>query len=80
MKSNNIFKKILLLAGFSGLLSFSSFAQFQQNPIVTPEIQENGSLTFRLMAPSADSVKISGSWMQGWGSAEHLSKNEDGLW
>jgi enterochelin esterase family protein len=80
MKSKNYFKKLLLLIGFSGLLSITSFAQFQQNPIVSPEINDDGSISFRLMAPAADSVKISGSWMQGWGSAEHLSKSEDGLW
>ena len=80
MKSNKIIKKLFLFAGFFGLMAASAVAQFQQNPIISPELHENGSVTFRIMAPAADSVKISGNWMQGWGSAVHLSKNDDGLW
>jgi len=80
MKSNKIIKKLFLFAGFFGLMAASAVAQFQQNPIISPELHENGSVTFRIMAPAADSVKINGNWMQGWGSAVHLSKNDDGLW
>lgn len=80
MKSKQILKKAFLLVGLFGLLSGSAFSQFQQNPVVSPDIHENGSVTFRLMAPTADSVKISGSWMQGWGAAIQLEKGEDGIW
>lgn len=80
MKSKQILKKTFLLVGFCGLLTTSAISQFQQNPIVSPEIHDDGSVTFRIVAATADSVKISGSWMQGWGAAEHLEKGEDGIW
>lgn len=80
MKLNKFFKKLLLIVGFFGLLTSSALSQFQQDPIVSPEIHADGSVTFRLMAPTADSVKISGSWMQGWGASEKLTKDEEGLW
>ncbi|TVQ15350.1 MAG: glycosyl hydrolase [Balneolaceae bacterium] len=70
----------VLTACLAGLLTYTASAQFQQNPIVSPEIHENGSVTFRLMAQAADTVRISGNWMAGWGAAEIMTKNEDGLW
>lgn len=49
----------------------------------SPEINEDRSVTFRLEAPDAREVKISGDWMppEGWvpGSVA-LSKGEDGIW
>jgi enterochelin esterase family protein len=80
MKSKQIIKIAFLLVGFFGLLITSALAQFQQDPVISPEIHDNGSVTFRIMAATADSVKISGSWMQGWGASEHLEIGEDGVW
>lgn len=80
MKSKNIFKKAFLLVGFFGLLTASASAQFQQDPVVSPETHNDGSVTFRIMADTADSVKINGSWMQGFGASENLKKGEDGIW
>lgn len=51
--------------------------------IVSPEINENQTLTFRLSAPGATEVKLSGDWMpaEGWvpGSVA-MTKDEKGLW
>ena len=51
--------------------------------IVSPEIHENNSVTFSLMAPNAQEVKLSGDWMpaEGWvpGSVD-MTKNDKGLW
>lgn len=80
MKLKTILKKAFLLVGFFGLLATSAIAQFQQDPVVSPEIHDDGSVTFRIMADTADSVKISGSWMQGFGAAEHLEIGEKGIW
>ncbi|MDX1642705.1 MAG: hypothetical protein R3220_13470 [Balneolaceae bacterium] len=76
MKSNQFLKKAFLLVGFFGLLSTTAFSQFQQNPIVSPEIHDNGAVTFRIMDATADSVKLSGTRMQGWGASEDLSQND----
>ncbi|MCK4751445.1 MAG: esterase, partial [Bacteroidales bacterium] len=51
--------------------------------IVSPEIHENKSVTFRLMAPNAEEVKLSGDWMpaEGWvPGSEDMKKNDKGLW
>lgn len=80
MKSNSIIKIIILSFGFFGIMSSSALSQFQQDPVISPELHNDGSVTFRIMAQSADSVKISGSWMQGWGSSEDLIKGSDGIW
>ena len=80
MKSNYIFKLLLLIIACFGLLTNSALSQFQQSPVISPEIHEDGTVTFRIMAATADSVKISGNWMQGWGSSEKLTKGSDGIW
>jgi enterochelin esterase-like enzyme len=80
MKSVNITYKLALASCLFMLLLSTATAQFQQSPIVSPEMKEDGSVTFRLMAPAADTVRISGSWMAGWGTSELLTKNGDGLW
>lgn len=69
MKSKQTIKKAFLLVGLFGILVTPVLAQFQQDPVVSPEIHDNGAVTFRIMAATADSVKISGSWMQGWGAS-----------
>lgn len=51
--------------------------------IISPEIQENNSVTFRLMAPNAQEVKLSGDWMpaEGWvPGAVTMTKDEKGIW
>ncbi|MEI6277713.1 MAG: alpha/beta hydrolase-fold protein [Prolixibacteraceae bacterium] len=51
--------------------------------IVSPEIQSNNTVIFRLQAPNAREVKISGDWMpaQGWTpGSEAMMKEETGVW
>jgi len=45
--------------------------------IRSPEIQDDNTVTFRLQAPQAAEVKLTGDWIQG---AETMSKDEKGLW
>lgn len=61
------------------LVGQTAYAQ-QQEPVVSPELHESGDVTFRILATEADTVSISGSWMEGWGSFELLEKGEDGIW
>jgi 1,4-alpha-glucan branching enzyme len=51
--------------------------------IKSPEIHGDNSVTFRLQAPNASEVKISGDWMpsEGWvPGSEKMEKNEKGIW
>lgn len=73
------------------LLTFSSFMIFAQEnlpfgghkPIVSPEIHEDKSVTFRLLAPNADTVKVTGDFLpsEGWApGSKLLKKGNDGVW
>jgi enterochelin esterase family protein len=46
-------------------------------PLKSIEVQANRSATFRLRAPEATDVKVSGDFVQG---AQAMKKGEDGVW
>lgn len=76
---------------FIGLTSYAQQALFGGQPIISPEIHDNHSVTFRLMAPNAKSVLVTGDFlptekiqspmgeMEGPGKAE-MTKDEKGVW
>jgi|AGTN01.3.fsa_nt_gi Enterochelin esterase and related enzymes len=81
-------KMLLLLFLFLAIWTFSLTAQEnlplgQRKEIVSPEIHPDNSVTFRLAAPNADSVSVTGDFLppEGWaqGSAE-MKKASDGVW
>ena len=57
----------------------TNFAFFNMKPVISPDIQQD-SVTFRLKAEYATNVKISGSWMNGWGATEEMKRNADLVW
>lgn len=73
-----------LLISIIGLLCFTgAFSQELANfagrePVISPEIKDK-EIIFRISAPYAATVKLSGSWM-GNNSTVDLTKNEKGLW
>ncbi len=58
-------------------------AQYGGTEIVSPEIQEDNAVTFRVQAPGAEEVKLRGDWMpaEGWvpGSVA-MERDENGMW
>ena len=58
-------------------------AQYGGTEIVSPEIHEDNTVTFRVQAPGAEEVKLMGDWMpaEGWvpGSVA-MERDENGLW
>lgn len=52
---------------------------FGKQEIISPEINEDKSVTFRLKAPAGKDVSVSGSWMDQTGSAE-MKQNENGIY
>jgi enterochelin esterase-like enzyme len=48
--------------------------------IVSPEVLADNKVTFRIMAPQAINVTVSGEWMPGFGTSESMAKNDTGLW
>ena len=61
------------------LLLISAKAQFQRNPIVSPEISADRQVTFRILAPKADEVRLTGTWMA-FGQTELMMRGDTGLW
>ena len=79
-------KQILFIVAFYVMTCFNSYAQqalWGAADIVSPEVKEDNTVTFRFQAPDAKEVKISGDWMpaEGWtpGSVA-MTKDEKGLW
>lgn len=79
------------IAALCLMVSLNSFAQEvgQVDKLVSPEISASNDVTFRLKAPSATSVKLSGNWMpmvanaNGQGASRQLVdlvKDEKGVW
>lgn len=74
-------KKTLLT--FLAIFSLTIFATLAQqalssnNEIISPEINQDNTVTFRLLAPNAKEVKLSGGWMSG---SVDMIRNEKGLW
>lgn len=70
------------------LISMGLFAQqnldfSKKVEVVSPQINADNTVTFRLMAPNAQSVKLQGDWMpsEGWTpKLQDLQKDETGLW
>ncbi len=58
-------------------------ALFGGQNITSPEIHENNSVTFRVSAPNAKEVKLSGDWMPAEGytpGSATMKKGENGVW
>ena len=68
----------LLLAGAASAQELTNFNFGGRQQIVSPEIAD-GQVTFRLAADYATVVKLSGSWMPGFGGSIDMKK-ENGVW
>ncbi len=78
-------KKQLIVLAF--VLTLPVIAQSQPGrgmpEIVSPEINQDHSVTFRLIAPNAKEVKISGDWMPNQGrspGSTPMVRDEQGTW
>jgi len=87
-------KQFLVLFVFFAFTTMSSFAQqalFGAEPIVSPEVKSDHTVTFRIMAPAADSVQVTGDFlpptkmMTQFGLIDvpgkaNMTKDEKGVW
>ncbi|MEJ2111089.1 MAG: hypothetical protein P8Z37_14500, partial [Acidobacteriota bacterium] len=56
-------------------------AAFMRAPaLVSPEIHGDNRVTFRLSAPDAKELTVSGDWMEGFGASDNMVIDEDGVW
>ena len=68
---------------FIGITTFAQQAIFGGKSVISPEINQDNSVTFRLIAPSASEVTISGDWMPSEGFAAgsaDMVKGDDDVW
>ena len=81
-----IMKKNIILTALFVMVCWSTFAQQALSggsDLVSPEVHENKTVTFRIFAPKAAEVKLTGDWMPADGrmpGAAAMSKDKDGLW
>jgi len=65
-------------------LGFCAVAQPGRGPqgpvVVSPEVQTDRHVTFRILAPKAEAVKLTGSDIPGNQQAAALTKGENGVW
>ncbi len=85
------FNLLVLLIIFTAISSYAQQALFGGQQIISPEIHDNQTVTFRLNAPNAESVMVTGDFlptekvqspmgeMEAPGKAE-MTKDEKGVW
>lgn len=80
-------KKRIALTIFLGLFCLASYAQQAlggSTNLISPEVnKDNQTVTFRLLAPNATEVKVSGDWMPWQGftpGSVAMNKGEEGTW
>src|SRR5438093_13237697 len=63
-------------------LSVPALAQAPNSPpqVISPEVQADRKITFRLLAPKAESVRLSGSDIPGMGPGKDMTKDDKGVW
>ncbi len=76
-------KALALILIMTSISTYSQQALFGGQDIKSPEINTDNSVVFRVMAPNAENVKLSGDWMpsEGWilGSVD-MAKDDKGIW
>lgn len=70
-----------LLAALTVTPSVAAQPGGPQGPqVVSPEVSADRKITFRILAPKAESVKLTGSDLPGVGQGRDLVKGADGVW
>jgi enterochelin esterase-like enzyme len=69
----------LLLMSTAINLQAQEISAMQAPKVVSPEIADDRSVTFRVLSESASSITMNGSWM-GFGQTLPLTKGEQGVW
>jgi len=77
------FQKILIILLISSAWSSPAQESLMNQALVSPEVGEDGRVTFRLKAPDVKEVKLTGDWMpqEGFGrAAVAMEKGADSVW
>jgi enterochelin esterase-like enzyme len=78
------FGRFLSWAGIVTAAAIAGLAQAQRPqgppPVISPEVQSDRRLTFRIYAPRAENVRLSAGDIPNVGQASMLTKGENGVW
>ena len=78
--------QLIIFVAAMTVMSFQANAQQALNggtEIVSPEIHEDHTVTFKVQAPGAEEVKLTGDWMpaEGWVPCSvTMVRDQNGLW
>lgn len=78
-----IFLALLVLLTSVAIQAQENLGFGQRKEIISPEIHADNSVTFRLLAPNADSVSVTGDFLPpaGWTpGSRKMTKDSDGVW
>jgi enterochelin esterase-like enzyme len=82
LKRRNLQTAVLVAA--MTVVSTAAYAQQggrgNQPQVISPEVQADRKVTFRILAPQAQAVRLSGGDIQGLGQNNQLTKGENGVW
>lgn len=81
MKFSYLFKSLalLLLLGVSAHVKAQEISAMSAPRVVSPEVNADNSVTFRILSEKANEVTLNGSWM-GFRETLPLVKGEQGVW
>ncbi|MBC6366268.1 esterase [Algoriphagus sp. AK58] len=81
MKFNYLINSIalILLLGISAKIQAQEISAMSAPRVVSPEINTDNSVTFRILSEKANEVTLNGSWM-GFRETLPLVKGEQGIW
>jgi enterochelin esterase-like enzyme len=81
MKHKKLFAAFVATIAFVAL-SVPALAQAPNAApqVTSPEVQADRKITFRLLAPKAESVRLSGSDIPGMGPGKDMTKDDKGVW
>src|SRR3989442_4134638 len=75
---------VLAVCGLThSALAQSAAPAAQQTPppvVVSPEVSPDRQITFRLLGPQAESVRLTGSDIPGMGQGKPMNKGDKGIW
>mgnify|MGYP001161895691 FL=1 len=71
---------LTLLVAFASLHAQENINFNKPKEIISPEINADNSVTFRLLAPNATSVAVSGDFLPEGTRNATMTKNKDGIW
>ena len=88
MNTQRVHTSVFAVAVLSTILNLSGFAQpapargrGPQGPqVVSPEVSADRHITFRILAPKAEAVRLSGSDIPGNGQGAGMTKGTNGVW